>query len=256
MTTAHEPPRSATDDGTPAVPEPVRVVVVDDQELVRSGLQMVLGAHPDVDVIGEAADGQGALDVVDKLRPDVVLMDVRMPVMDGIEATRRLRERHGSRPDGGPGVLILTTFALDEYAFDALLAGAGGFLAKDAPVEGLVAAIRDVHRGDAVVSPHLTRALVEHFVTARQNGAPKTTAEVSEAAGVSDALTPRENDVLVHIAAGLSNAEIAAELVVSEVTVKTHVGRILTKLDLRDRTQAVIYAYEHGIVQVRGDSHT
>ncbi|MGW5270884.1 response regulator transcription factor [Rhodococcus sp. NPDC003994] len=211
----------------------IRVVLVDDQDLVRTGLRMVLEARG-VEVVGEAADGRAALDVVRETSPDVVVMDVRMPVMDGVAATREL-----CRQPGAPKVLILTTFDLDEYAFDALRSGASGFLLKDGPVDELVAALGHVRDGDAVVAPSTTRRLVDHFT----RGVPSLVATGSPAD-----LTPRELEVLRAIASGLSNAEIATALGVSEVTVKAHVGRILAKLGLRDRTQAVIVAYENGLM--------
>lgn len=227
---------------------PIRLVLVDDQELVRAGLRMVLGARPEVDVVGEATDGADVVDLVARTSPDVVLMDVRMPGTDGIAATRAIRDAYGSRADGGPGVLILTTFDLDEYVYDALRAGAGGFLVKDSPVEDLLTGIGHVHRADAIVGPRATE-LIEHFTSgasAEPGGEPVRLEE----------LTPREHEVLELIATGRTNAEIARHLVLSEVTVKTHVGRILTKLDLRDRTQAVILAYERGVVRVgHGDGH-
>ncbi|WP_068147696.1 response regulator transcription factor [Rhodococcoides corynebacterioides] len=211
----------------------IRVVLVDDQDLVRTGLRMVLEARG-VEVVGEAADGRTALDVVRETSPDVVVMDVRMPVMDGVAATREL-----CRHPGAPKVLILTTFDLDEYAFDALRGGASGFLLKDGPVDELVAALGHVRDGDAVVAPSTTRRLVDHFT--RGVPPPATGKKLVD-------LTPRELEVLRAIASGLSNAEIGAALEVSEVTVKAHVGRILAKLGLRDRTQAVIAAYENGLM--------
>ncbi|MBY6366575.1 response regulator transcription factor [Rhodococcoides corynebacterioides] len=211
----------------------IRVVLVDDQDLVRTGLRMVLEARG-VEVVGEAADGRAALEVVRETSPDVVVMDVRMPVMDGVAATREL-----CRHPGAPKVLILTTFDLDEYAFDALRNGASGFLLKDGPVDELVAALGHVRDGDAVVAPSTTRRLVGHFT--RGVPPPATGGELAD-------LTPRELEVLRAIASGLSNAEIGAALEVSEVTVKAHVGRILAKLGLRDRTQAVIAAYENGLM--------
>lgn len=220
----------------------VRVVLVDDQELVRTGFRMVLDAQPDIRVVGEAGDGATALELLRTLAADVALMDVRMPRMDGVEATRRIRAT-----DGGPRVLILTTFDLDEYAYAALKAGASGFLLKDARPPELLSAIRSVHSGDAVVAPSTTRRLLDRFVghLRADDGAPPAPESL-------DVLTPREREVLAVVARGLSNTEIAALLHVSEATVKTHVGRILTKLDLRDRVQAVVLAYETGLVGVRG----
>ncbi len=220
----------------------IRVLVVDDQEIVRAGLRMVLAARPEVEVVGECDDGADVVQAVADTSPDVILMDVRMPGLDGIDATRRVRDGFGSHSDGGPGVLVLTTFDLDEHVFAALRAGAEGFLVKNSPTDDLVAAIGDVHRGDAVVGPRITRRLIEHFVDAPVGPAPVESAALAS-------LTPREREVLELVAGGLSNAEIAARLTLSEVTVKTHVGRVLTKLGLRDRTQAVVYAYENGVVR-------
>ena len=201
------------------------------------GFRMVLEAQPDLEVVGEASDGREGLALVRSRRPDVVLMDVRMPVLDGVEATRRLvTEGASSR------VIILTTFDLDEYAFAALRAGASGFLLKDAPPADLLSAIRAVASGDAVVAPSTTRRLLERFAPRLPGPAePEPTDEL-------EALTPREREVVAAVARGLSNSEIADELVLSEATVKTHVGRILAKLDLRDRVQIVVFAYEHGLV--------
>lgn len=203
------------------------------------GLRMVLESQPGLEVVGEADDGDTALDLLERVDVDVVLMDVRMPRMSGVETTRRIRERKDP-----PKVLILTTFNLDEYAYDGLQAGASGFLLKDTPVEDVAAAIGHVHNGDAVVAPSTTRRLLEHFTRSRP-AAPEDDAGVRLAE-----LTPREHEVLRLIARGLSNGEIASELVLSEGTVKVHVGRILTKLDLRDRVQAVVLAYETGLVAV------
>lgn len=217
----------------------IRVVLVDDQELIRLGFRMVLESQPDIDVVGEADDGDTALELLPTLAADVVLMDVRMPRLSGVEATRRIRS------GDGPRVLILTTFDLDEYAYEALRAGASGFLLKDAPLTDLVSAINHVHFGDAVVAPSTTRRLLNHF----SGGPPANRGPRPVPAGL-DELTRREREVLVFLARGLSNAEIAEHLVVSEGTVKTHVKRILTKLDLRDRVQAVVLAYEAGVVEV------
>ncbi|MFL6073525.1 MAG: response regulator [Mycobacteriales bacterium] len=218
----------------------IRVVIADDQAMVRAGFGALLAAQADIDVVGEAADGEQAVAVATATRPDVVLMDVRMPVLDGLAAARRLLD-----PDRGPAgprprVLMLTTFDIDDYVYEALRAGASGFLLKDAPPEDLIGAVRVVAAGDALLAPSVTRRLIEDFVRARPAARPRPAALA--------ALTPRETEVLTLIARGLSNAEIAAELVLAEQTVKTHVGRILDKLTLRDRTQAVIYAYETGLV--------
>jgi DNA-binding NarL/FixJ family response regulator len=215
----------------------VRVLLADDQRLVRHGFRMILRAEPDLEVVGEAADGEEAVEQAHRLRPDVVLMDVRMPRLNGIEATRRI----AAAPEPRPRVLVLTTFDVDEYVFEALRAGAGGFLLKDAPEDHLVSGIRVVAEGGALLDPAVTRRLIElHVIRAR----PPVPEGVEE-------LTPREVEVLVQLARGRSNAEIAADLVVSDATVKTHVARILGKLGLRDRTQAVIYAYETGLTSGR-----
>lgn len=233
----------------------IRVLVADDQALVRTGFRMILDAHDDLEVVAEAVDGLDAIDAVQRTRPDVVLMDVRMPNLDGVEATRRLSGPGIERPTK---VLILTTFDLDEYVFGALEAGASGFLLKDTPPEDLVRAVRVVASGDALVDPAVTRRLIETFVAARtaagSPGLPATPDHATPAPGAGEparavaSLTDRELEVLRTIAAGLSNAEIATRLFVSETTVKTHVGHILTKLAVRDRVQAVVFAYEHGIV--------
>ena len=215
----------------------IRVLLADDQTLVRSGFRMILRAEPDIEVVGEAADGAEAIALARELDPDVVLMDVRMPNVDGIEATRRIID--GS--DHAPRVLVLTTFDLDAYVFEALRAGASGFLLKDAPEDQLVSGIRIVAGGASLFAPAVTRRLIERFAGAAPPAPPKALGE----------LTPREHEVLRLVARGLSNAEIAAELVVSEHTAKTHVAHILDKLDLRDRVQAVVLAYESGIARVR-----
>ncbi|CAN5159192.1 response regulator transcription factor [soil metagenome] len=216
----------------------IRLLLVDDQALVRAGFRMILDAEPDLEVVGEAHDGEAALEAVARTDPDVVLMDVRMPRLDGVEATRRLARINGA----SPRVLILTTFDLDEYVYAALRAGASGFLLKDAPPEELVHAIRVVHRGDALLAPSVTRRLVQELMRRPQQPVHVT------AAGL-DRLTEREREVLGLVAGGLSNAEIADELVLGETTVKTHVGRVLSKLGLRDRVQAVVLAYESGMIQ-------
>jgi len=214
---------------------PLRVVVVDDQALMRTGFRMILESAG-IDVVAEAADGREALDIVRQSRPDVVLMDIRMPELDGVEATRQLC----ADPDVHSRVLILTTFDLDEYVYSALRAGAAGFLLKDTPPEQLIDAVRVVADGESLLAPSVTRRLVEEFA----RNAPATTS----APGIEE-LTERETEVLVAMARGLSNAEIAAALFVGETTVKTHVGRVLMKLGVRDRVQAVVVAYESGIVR-------
>jgi len=221
----------------------IRVLLVDDQTLLRMGFALVLEAEPDLEVVGEAADGDAAIRQVAALRPDVVLMDVRMPGTNGIDATAAIVRDHPRTR-----VLVLTTFDLDEYAFAALRAGASGFLLKDARPEDLVAAIRTVHGGDAVVAPRVTRRMLEMFADQLPEGAAPTPGQAP--AGVHPRLaplTPRELEVLACVAQGSSNGEIAAQLVLSEATVKTHVGNILAKLDLRDRVQAVVLAYETGL---------
>jgi DNA-binding NarL/FixJ family response regulator len=213
----------------------IRVLLADDQQLVRGGFRMILRAEADIEVVGEAADGAEAVALAHELDPDVVLMDVRMPMMDGIEATRRII----SGSEDAPRVLVLTTFDLDEYVYEALRAGASGFLLKDSPEEQLVSGIRIVSDGGSLFAPAVTRRLIERFA----GGAPQ------EPPPALAALTPRELEVLRLLARGLSNAKIAAELVLSEHTAKTHVAHILHKLDLRDRVQAVVLAYESGIVR-------
>jgi DNA-binding NarL/FixJ family response regulator len=213
----------------------IRVVLVDDQELMRVGFRMVLGAQPDMEIVGEAGDGDAAVKLAADLRPDVVLMDVRMPILDGVEATKLITEA------GTAKVLVMTTFDLDEYALSALRNGASGFMLKDTPPDHLVAALRSVASGDAVVAPSVTRRLLDRFLGAAGG-------QLRDAS-VLDALTDREREVLVLIAQGLSNTEIARKLFLSEATVKTHVGRVLAKLDLRDRVQAVVLAYETGLVR-------
>ena len=214
----------------------ISVLIADDQALVRAGFRMILDAEEDLDVVGEASDGREAIDVARRLKPDVVLMDIRMPELDGIEATRRVIALDGTPP---ARVLMLTTFDLNEYVYEALRAGASGFLLKDVPPEQLAAGIRVVAQGDALLAPSITKRLIQEFASAAPVAAkpPK---------GL-DELTARELEVFKLVARGLSNAEIAAELIVSETTVKTHVARVLMKLGLRDRVQAVVLAYESGI---------
>jgi DNA-binding NarL/FixJ family response regulator len=213
------------------------VLLVDDQALIRAGFRMILSAEDDIDVVGECADGTQAVDSVKRLKPDVVLMDIRMPELDGIEATRRI-----IRSDSDPlvRVLMLTTFDLDEYVYDALRAGASGFLLKDVPADQLVQGIRLVAAGEALLAPSVTRRLIEEF--------SKGPRAAQEKPAALDELTPRELEVFGLIARGMSNHEIAEELVVSETTVKTHVARVLMKLGVRDRVQAVVLAYESGLV--------
>jgi DNA-binding NarL/FixJ family response regulator len=236
----------------------IRVLLVDDQALVRAGFRMILDAEQDIEVVGEAADGEQAVFSAAQFKPDVILMDVRMPNMDGIEATRKIvgasangAAASAETPERGtdpaldrPRVLMLTTFELDEYVYESLRAGASGFLLKDVPADQLVAGIRVVAEGEALLAPSVTRRLIQDFSAARAARAM----EENPPAGLDD-LTPREMEVFKLIARGMSNSEIAGELVVSETTVKTHVARILMKLGLRDRVQAVVLAYESGLVQ-------
>jgi DNA-binding NarL/FixJ family response regulator len=213
----------------------IRVLIVDDQALVRGAFRMMLQSEPDIDVVGEAENGRDAIEQARLRRPDVVLMDVRMPGVDGIEATRGLLEGEVD----GPRVLMLTTFDLDDYVYEAMKAGASGFMLKTAPPEQFADAVRTVARGEALLAPTVTRRLIEAFVTRPR---------VAESDRLGE-LTERERDVLRQVARGLSNAEIAEVLVLGETTIKTHVNRILTKLGLRDRTQAAVLAYETGLVQ-------
>jgi DNA-binding NarL/FixJ family response regulator len=223
-----------------ASPRPLRVLVADDQELVRAGFRLILEAAG-FTVVGEAADGAEALTLAARERPDVVLMDIRMPVMDGLAATRQLTAPGpDERAESGPKVVILTTFDLDDYVYEALRCGASGFLLKDAPRADLIAAVRVAAAGDALLAPSVTRRLIEAFAMRPVSVSPSPSALAS--------LTPRERDILLQVARGQSNTEIASALVVSEATVKTHVTHLLAKLGLRDRVQAVILAYETGAV--------
>lgn len=219
----------------------IRILLVDDQPLMRMGFRMILSAEPDFAIVGEASDGQLAVGLTKELEPDVILMDVRMPGTDGVEATRLIVQQ---RPQAR--VLILTTFDLDEYAFSGLQAGASGFLLKDVPPAELTAAIRAVASGDAVVSPRITRRLLDTFASSLNDG--DAASDVQQDPRLAQ-LTQREHEVLEQVAAGLSNAEIASALFVTEATVKTHITRTLSKLELRDRVQAVVFAYRQGIVR-------
>ena len=216
----------------------IKVLLVDDQALVRAGFRMILDAEEDIQVVGEATDGYGAIDSAKRLAPDVVLMDIRMPGLDGIEATRRIADATAEDP---VRVLMLTTFDLDEYVYEALRAGASGFLLKDVPAEQLIEGIRVVAQGEALLAPSVTRRLIHEFARAAPSAQERPKA--------LEELTPREEEVLKLIARGMSNAEIAENLVVGETTVKTHVARVLMKLGVRDRVQAVVLAYESGLVQ-------
>ncbi len=216
----------------------IRVLIADDQELVRTGFRAILNSEPDIEVVGEAGDGRQAVENARQLQPDIVLMDIRMPILDGLEATRRIV----TAPDSKPRVLILTTFDLDEYVYEALRSGASGFLLKDNPADQLITAIHVVDRGEALLAPSVTRRLIAEFARHRQ-----PTEKPEQLASLSG----RELEVLELVARGLSNAEIAGELFVAETTVRTHVGRILTKLGLRDRVQAVVLAYETALIRPR-----
>lgn len=232
----------------PTQTEPIRVALVDDQQLVRSGFGMLINSQPDLDVVVEAGNGAEAVARIPATRADVVLMDIRMPAMDGIEATRRLLERAAASADphrAAMRIVVLTTFDLDEYALSAIQAGASGFLLKDAPPEELLEAIRTVHRGDAVIAPSTTRRLLDHVAPLLR----QPSREQDEHRAAVETLTVREREVFTLIAQGLSNPEIAGQLYLSEATVKTHVGHILAKLRARDRVQAVVIAYETGLVK-------
>ncbi|MEU9506288.1 response regulator transcription factor [Micromonospora sp. NPDC048170] len=238
----------SADHEVPGTDRPVRVLLADDQHLVRTGFRVILEVEDDIEVVGEAADGERAASMARVLRPDVVLMDVEMPGVDGLEATRRITAEDAG--PGGPAVLILTTFDRDDYLFAALRAGASGFLLKNGTPEALIEAIRVLARGDGLLAPELTRRVIATFARPGGTvapGGPRTTPQ----AALRD-LTPREREVLVLVAGGASNAEIAAELHLGEATVKTHVSRVLAKLGLRDRVQAVVFAYEHEVVRPGG----
>ena len=232
----------------PDLSPPIRVALVDDQQLVRSGFGMLINSQPDLEVVAEAGNGIEAVQALNATSADVVLMDVRMPGMDGIEATRRILEQAATQPEGSQRadikIVVLTTFDLDEYALAAIRAGASGFLLKDAPPEELLEAVRTVYRGDAVIAPSTTRRLLDHVAPLLRTQTP----EQSEHAAAVDRLTAREREVFTLIAQGKSNPEIAAGLFLSEATVKTHVGHILAKLGARDRVQVVAIAYETGVV--------
>ncbi|QSB15024.1 response regulator transcription factor [Natronosporangium hydrolyticum] len=221
----------------------IRVLIADDQGMVRTGFSIFLSAQPDIEVVGEAADGAEAVRKSAELRPDVILMDVRMPVMDGLAATREILRSDAVDPAEAPKILVLTTFDLDDYVYEALRAGASGFLLKDASAVQLAEAVRVVARGDALLAPGVTKRLISEFA---RLGAPRSPNRAS-----LGELTERETEVLSLVAQGLSNGEIAAQLVLSEQTIKTHIGRILAKLGLRDRPQAIVYAFETGLITLR-----
>ncbi|MET7750235.1 response regulator transcription factor [Micromonospora sp. NPDC005367] len=231
--------------GLPGVQQPIRVLVADDQHLVRTGFRVILEVEDDIEVVGEAADGERAVSMTRALHPDVVLMDVEMPGVDGLEATRRITAPGDA---DGPAVLILTTFDRDDYLFSALRAGASGFLLKNGTPESLIEAIRVVARGDGLLAPEITRRVIATFTRPGTAGTSATGGAAGGPPGL-DELTPREREVLDLVARGASNAEIAAHLHLGEATVKTHVSRVLAKLGLRDRVQAVVFAYEHGVVR-------
>ncbi|MEH1099065.1 response regulator transcription factor [Micromonospora sp. CPCC 205561] len=234
--------------GEPGAERPVRVLLADDQHLVRTGFRVILEVEEDIEVVGEAADGERAVTMTRALRPDVVLMDVEMPGVDGLEATRRITADEDA--PGGPAVLILTTFDRDDYLFAALRAGASGFLLKNGTPEALIEAIRVLARGDGLLAPEITRRVIATFA---RPGEPVAAGGPGTPPGEAlRELTPREREVLVLVAGGASNAEIATGLHLGEATVKTHVSRVLAKLGLRDRVQAVVFAYEHGVVRPGG----
>lgn len=220
----------------------IKLLLVDDDDLVRTGLKMIIESDPEFDVLGEAANGVEGVALADRLKPDVVLMDIQMPEMDGIEATGIITEKSPD-PDNGPRVLVLTTFEQDEYVFQALRAGASGFLLKRTPADELIAGIKIVAQGESLLSPSITRKLINEFARS------STSSPTNDMSGKLDSLTEREMEVLQLVSRGNSNIEIADALVVSEGTVKTHVKRVLSKLEVRDSTQAVIFAYNSGIVQ-------
>ncbi|GAA2090222.1 response regulator [Actinomadura alba] len=217
----------------------IRVLIADDQLMIRDGLASLLSSDPEIEVIGQAGNGREAVELAHELKPDVIVMDIRMPEMDGLAATAEIVGDTPAEPSDAPKVLVLTTFDLDEYVYEALGAGASGFLLKDASAADLISGVRIVAAGDALLAPSITRRLISDFARRRRHERPSPNA--------TSTLTPRELDVLRLIARGLSNAEIAKDLFLAEQTVKTHVGHVLTKLALRDRTQAVVYAYENGL---------
>ncbi len=224
---------------------PIRVAIIDDQQLLRAGFKMVIDSQPDLEVVVEAGDGEAAWDALHDSNVNIVLMDIRMPGMDGLAVTAKLTAHwEKTRPESSPKIIILTTFDIDEYALEAIRAGASGFLLKDAPPEEMLNAIRVVHSGDAVIAPSTTKRLLEHLVTPQQVDGKTPSPQAEKLAQLTD----RERDVILLIAKGMSNTEIAQELFVAEATVKTHVGRILHKLDARDRVQIVVTAYENGLV--------